>query len=256
MRTSTKSESCCRTSIIILLLNGGAGIYPSCSVHQDSGKRHMGATERLWGGTVFHSGPLMGLSPQAWGSCGVCVSYSRAGILAPMWPGWPFPHHVQPARLEDHCSKFVEMKGGKKRGCPLRHVEWLSLPFFSPPNQRLVSLLLIIPYRRPSIFSSQWAANMALWEISTGLPMTLSLSPSSSSLVSDTISHPFLLETAGWFSATPCSHASSPCLATSSALAGSDGWSFSQDPMPSPQLFCPLVTIPANPKLQLSCACR
>lgn len=153
------------------------------SPHCDSGRRRTGAM--LGGGAVSSSGPLMGPSPRAQGSCGVCVPYSSTGIPIPRWPGRPLPHHMQPAPLEGHCSKSTGMKG-EKQGCPLHHVEWLPLPSFHHQTKGWCPCFSPFPNPPQSPLSGQptWLSERSpqayLWP---GLVST-------SSLVSDTISHP------------------------------------------------------------------
>lgn len=100
-----------------------------------------------------------------------------------------------------------------------------------------MSLLLLIPYS-PSLNLSVGSRHGSPRDLHR--PTCELVSVSTSSLLSDTTSHPFLSKTAGRLSAYPSSHAFSPCVATSSPLA---------DPMPSLALLCPPVTTLANSEL-------
>lgn len=116
--------------------------------------------------------------------------------------------------------------------------------FISWPGQGLVHhfSLFLIPLSQ-SIFHSQWAANVSLQRSTCALPQS-----SFSSITPDTISHLLLLETTGWFSATPVA----PPLyspATFSPLADPRMQSFLQNFVLSPLFFSLSLTFP---ELQLS----
>lgn len=142
-RTSTKSESCRRVPIIILLLKGWAAISPSCSPL--AAILAGGARGRCWG-----EGPFPALV-RSWGP-GPGPKGRAGSVFHTPALGFPCPCDRE-ASSTPHaaCSAWgpllqVHRNEGRREARlspPPRGVT--ASAFFSPPNQRLVSPLLTVP---------------------------------------------------------------------------------------------------------------
>lgn len=188
-------------------------------------------------GSVFHSlalGCSFGdLEPRPW----------NLGELLNIAHSQPHISHTEPQH-HIHSKERIKDRGGF--GCyhlvPLRYLEWPLISLF--PCQAkgwcITSHYSLIPLSQ-SIFHSQWAANISLQRSTCTLPQS-----SFFSIIPDTISHLLLLETTGWFSATPVApHVYS--LATFSPLADPRMQSFLQNFVLSPLFFSLSLNVLAVP---------